>query len=941
MKLKLHVLTAGALFFLGQSVMAQQDTTKTKNIEEVVVLGYISRPVGEVTGGVTTLKAKDIDSPSAISVDQALQGKVPGVVVNTTSGSPGAFQDIRIRGISSFSASNSPLFVVDGVPIVNGNNSPSSANTTLSSLASLNNDDIASITVLKDANATAIYGARGTNGVIVITTKKGKRGKTKFNFDTSVGYQTAAYDHMEMLTADQRLQLLTEGLSNQTGWTTTQANNYIYANDIGGITLWDGQNHDWGKILYRKDAQTYTANISASGGDEKSTFYSSLGYNKTYPITVAKPFERLTGTFNYTRKLTDRLNFAANFQGSWISQDAILEGGSYFSNPFITKILMSPWVNPYNADGTLNIEDILNMTSIHNTLYTVSHNINRNKQIRSLINARLDYKIMKGLTLSQTANVDFILTDLKNFQNRNHGDGADVNGASERYMSQQYNINSLTQLNYNQKFGKHRIDASVFMELIKNQVDDVDAYGENIPADGLTNVASTSANFSASSTFTDWRQASYFGALNYVYNDRYVINGTFRREGSSRFATGHRFGDFWSVGAAWNVYKEDWIPKFFNDLRIRGSYGKTGNNGVSLNSYQAVLNFDAKYAGSGASYVPNFGNPLLTWEKAKSYDVGLDFAILNSRVSGTFEYYNRRTYDLLQSVPLSLTTGFPSINSNTGAMRNQGYEGSLNVQVVKTTDLQIELFGSIATVKNRVLELAKTALGTPIDVFAGNTYKSAIEGQPFQSWFMPTWAGVDPQTGAPNWYVNGVDGAVTTNINAAKRVLQGNSIPKYTGGFGTNINYKGIFLNANFYYAGGHKIYEQYAQFYYRTNSFTLANYNGREELMNRWQKPGDITDIPKLSYSTNNNFHVTSSRFLHDGEFIRLKDVTLGYNLPKAWVEQMGLDNLSFSVRGTNLWTWVKDKSIKFDPEVSVNGFSQLTTPPVRTVMFGVNVQF
>ncbi|AQW90833.1 SusC/RagA family TonB-linked outer membrane protein [Elizabethkingia anophelis] len=944
MNVKLRVLSAGVLFFIGHSAMAQKvkkDTASAKDIDEVVVVGYVKKSAAQLTGSSTTLKASDIDTPSAISVDQALQGKVPGVVVNTSSGSPGAFQDIRIRGVGSFTASNSPLFVIDGVPVVNGNNAVNTNMTTLSALASLNNDDIESMTVLKDAASTAVYGARGSNGVIVITTKRGKRGKTKFNLSTTLGFQNEAYNKINMLSGAQRLELLTEAVAHTLNSTNDVALARIKSDNIGRFNLWDGKEYDWRGLLTNKNAGLYVVNFSATGGDDKSTFYTSLGYNKTEPISIGDPFERITGVFNYTRKLTDKVNFETSINGSWLKQNPILEGGSFFSNPYLTRFMLTPWARPYNDDGSYNIDNFSRMTSIANTLYTQKNNIVWNKQMRTLINTKVDYKILKNLTFTSRLNIDYMFNDYKQYYNRYHGDGRNTNGSAERRNIQNFNLASINQLNFVERFGDHRLDVSAFFEYQKNQRDFLGATGQNFPTDGLSNLDNASANYTVGSNYEDWKNASYFGVLNYSFANKYILDATVRREGSSRFSPGKRYGTFWSVGAGWNIHKEDFLPKFFNELKLRASYGLTGNSGVGLNSYQPAIYYDAAYDGNGGGYVKNYGNENLTWEKNKTFDAGIDFSIWNSRISGSVDYYNKKTYDLLQDVPLSRTSGFTVQSRNLGSMRNSGIEASLNVQIINSRDFSWSVFGSIATVKNEILKLAPSIDGKPIDINAGSSYRKTEEGRPFMSWFMPTWAGVNAQTGAPEWYLNGIDGEKTSDFNKAQRVFQGTAIPKYTGGFGTNISYKNIFLNVNFYYSGGHKIYEQYAQFYYNTNSFSLGTYNGREDLMNRWQKPGDVTDVPKLVYNGADNFQNSSSRHLYKGDFIRLKDVTLGYNLPKGFIETLGLTGLSLTVRGTNLWTYIFDKNLKFDPEVTANGFSNMTTPPVKSVMFGVNLQF
>ena len=470
------------------------------------------------------------------------------------------------------------------------------------------------------------------------------------------------------------------------------------------------------------------------------------------------------------------------------------------------------------------------------------------------------------------------------------------------------------------------------------------AYGENFPADGLTYITSASANYDASSSFTDWYNVSYLGLLNYNYDGKYVIDGTIRREGSSRFAPENRFGTFGSVGVAWNIHREDFMSNSpFNTLRLRSSYGITGNNGVGINNYQALLSYSADYAGNGGATPSQFGNPDLTWEKAENFDVGLAFGLLNNRLTGQFTYYKRRNYDLLQGVPLSPTTSFGNQSQNIGEMTNAGIELELAYDVISTDDFTWNIYGNYATVENEVTKLAIGADGEPIDTEAGSSYKSTVIGKPLRSWYMRTWAGVDSETGNPTWYVDGVSGEVTSNYNAAERVFQddASALPTYSGGLGTRISYKGFFAEADVYFAGGHKIYEQYAQFYLRTNSFSLGSYNGAAELLDRWQQPGDVTDVPQLDYAQNNNFHATSTRHLYDGDYIRLKNVAFGYNLPTSWANSIGIDGLTLTLRGTNVGTWTKEDGLLLDPEVRANGYTMLTTPPVEAYTLGVNIKF
>jgi TonB-dependent starch-binding outer membrane protein SusC len=928
-----------------QSVINVTMQVDAAELGEVIVLGYSTKGVEEVTGSSVQIGGEEIAQTPVVSVDQALQGKVAGLQISQSSGTPGSAQDIRIRGLSSLASSNEPLYVIDGVPVTNNDASGSSNRSSLNPLSAINSQDIASITVLKDASATAAYGARGSNGVIVVTTKKGATGDTQFSFNSQVGFQNDAFNKRDVLTGAQRLTLLNESLVNGYGFSpSTAIQEAVDGRIISARVLeFDGTDYDWDGEIKNEDALLQNYTFSASGGSEESSFYASLGYNNTEATVVGSEFERITGSLSFDRKLRDNVDFTTSVNVSNTKQNPILEQGSFFSNPFITKYLMNPFNNPYTEEGTPNPD--LRFGSLHNTLYVLENNITRNALTRALSNTKVDWELFDDFVFTNRLSLDYQLSEYRNYENRVEGDSAPVNGSSETSDDKNYNYVYQGSLNYGFKVGEdHNFDVTALFEYQKNQRYYMYAYGENIPADGLTYIASASDNFDASSFFQDWYNVSYLGLVNYNYAGKYVVDGTVRREGSSRFAPNNRFGTFGSVGAAWNIHREDFMANsIFNTLRLRSSYGITGNNSVGLNAYQALLSFGADYTGNGGATPTQFGNPDLTWEKAENFDIGFSYGLLNNRLTGSFTYFNRRTYDLLQSVPLSKTTGFDSQDRNLGEMTNKGIEADIAYDIIRTDDFSWNIAANYATVKNEVTELAIGADGEAIDPLAGSSTRSTVVGKPAAAWNMRTWAGVDTETGLPTWYLNGVDGEVTSNYNDAERVFQSDAsaLPTYSGGLSTRVNYKGFFADANVYFAGGHKIYEQFAVFYMRTNSFTLGSFNGATELLDRWQQPGDVTDVPAVNYRQNNNFHSTSSRHLYDGDYIRLKNASIGYNLPSAWAESVGIDGLTLSIRGTNIATWVKDDGLKLDPEVRADGFTTLTTPPVESYTFGVNVKF
>jgi TonB-linked SusC/RagA family outer membrane protein len=931
----------------GKKVINVVLSSETKGLSEVVVMGYTTKGKNELTGSVVQVSGAAIDQVPVASPDQALQGKVAGLEISSSSGTPGSVADIRIRGVGSITAGNQPLIVVDGVPVVSGNFSGSSSYSSLSELASINSDDIASITVLKDASATAAYGARGSNGVIVITTKQGRMDtKTVFNFAAYMGYQNNAVQGEVALTGDQRAKLFLDGVYNtygaNYGFTRAQAMDFVtqYDLDYGLLQNWDGKNADWANAVTNKNAPVKSYNFSASGGDKLSSFYASVGYDKTEATVIGSDFKRFSATLNYNRNLTKKLKFSTSNIVSNTHQNAYLEQSAYYANPNLAKFFMSPWDQPYNSDGTINITNING--GGFNPLYIAKNNIAYNDLTRAISNSFLEYSILKDLKFKTLISLDYTLTNYKTYDNPLYGDGASSNGYAENSIDRNYNIVTQNSLDYTLRYHDHMISFKVLMEYQKNKENYLYGYGENFAALGLTTLASTSANWQATASYYDWSNLSYLGMINYNYLGKYILDLTYRYEGSSRFAAARRFGNFYAVGAAWNISQESFLKniKFINMLKLRGSYGLSGNSAINLNQYQDIFSYDAAYAGNGAIYPSQFGNSNLTWEKNKTLDVGFDFTVWNNRINGTFAYYHKKTFDLLQNVPLSMTTGFTSQNENSGAVVNKGIEATLSVDLIRSKNLNWSVTANFATVNNEVTALAKDASGKDIDIETGS--RKVQVGHPIYAWYMQKYAGVDPATGDALWYVDGKSGATTTNYYAAAKAYQGGSaLPTYTGGLSTHIDYRGFFVDASFYFSGGNKIYQDWSFYTNNNDLYTTLYFNGVSELTNAWTTPGQVTDVPKMVYNTSSNASRTSTRFLYSDNYIRLKGLTIGYNVPKRYLSKVKFDGATVYVRGSNIWTWVKDKRLKYDPEVGADGFTMLTTPPVKSVVFGVNLKF
>ena len=910
------------------------------DLEEVVVLGYQTRKKNEITGSVVQIDGEEIAGIPVTSVDQALQGKVPGLNVFTTSGTPGSFHDIRIRGISSITAGNSPLFVIDGVPVVHENFGGNKNQSSLSSLATLNSSDIETITVLKDASATSVYGARGANGVIVINTKKGKIGETRFNANASVGFQNNAVEGLQPLSGAQKAELLKEAVHNTFGINENETYSFLVNTlKVSALKNWNGEEGNWNELLLNKNAPVQNYDISARGGDAFSSFYASFGYNNTEATVVGADFERFTAKLDYERNFSHSVRFSSDFKISTLRQNGITEPSLYFRNPHLTRYFMSPWEQPYLEDGSLNTN--LNST-VYNTLYTIRNDILTNNLTRALANTALEWVITPGFSLKTLFAVDYNVAAYRNYVNREHGDGVNTGGFTNQSVSRNFNYVSQNFLNYNFNVEEHHFNLKAILEYQENKLNYLSGYGENFPLNGLTYLDGAGSNFDASSFFTDWKNIAYVGILNYNYAEKYIADLSYRSEGSSKFVPGKRFGTFWSSGAAWNLTAEDFLAEneWVNALRLKASYGISGNSAIGINSYQALLSFDANYAGEGAIYPGQFGNSQLTWEKNRNVNIGLDYELLNSRINGSFSWYHRNTYDLLQEVPLSRTSGEESVMMNAGALVNKGVEAMLSLDVVRSSGFNLTVSANIATVNNEVTELATDSSGEEINL--ETTTQRVAAGHPVFGWYMREWAGVDPETGSAQWYLNGKGSEVTQNYfdPEIQKIWLGSPIPKFTGGLAFHADYKGFFAEAGFFFAGGHKVYEDFSLFTHHSGIYSTRFFNGVLPMMDRWQEPGDITDMPKVIYGINNDSEI-SSRFLYEGDYLRLKDLVFGYQIPARYSGEIGFDGISLSIRGTNLLTFVKDSRLKYDPEVRATGFTQLNTPPVKSIIFGVNLKF
>jgi TonB-linked SusC/RagA family outer membrane protein len=604
---------------------------------------------------------------------------------------------------------------------------------------------------------------------------------------------------------------------------------------------------------------------------------------------------------------------------------------------------MSPWHQIKNADGTLNTNLA---TSLPNTVYVAENNINKNDATRALSNTSLTYSFNDNLKFQTRYSLDYNLTNGHQFYNPVEGDGVSDNGNAYQSNGRSFNWRFSNQIKWDKTFNDiHYVSLLGQMSFQKQKYDFLSSSGENVAAEGLVYVSSFQTNQSASGSFSDWKELGYLAVLNYSYDDKYIVDLTYRYDGSSRFAADYRFGGFWSVGLAWNLTEEDFLADndIVNSLKLRASLGEIGNNSVGLNAYQSLFGYGGSYDDNGAVSPSSFGNAILTWEKAALYDIGIDFSLLDNRISGSVVAFNKKTSDLLQSVPLSLTSGHSSQTKNIGDLENKGIEIEIDADVIRTDNFTWSIYSNYATLDNKVTKLAKDAEGNDINNDSGY-YRTRV-GEELNSWYIRQWAGVNSETGDPMYYKGGedFDMSIVNSYNQAELTPVGNRLPTYSGGLGTRVNWGGFYADANFYFSGGNKIFERWNWYSQQTGLFSTYYYQGAASLMDRWQKPGDVTNVPRMRYSTSTSAtgSGTSTRFLYDGDYVRLRDLVIGYNIDRSSAEKLGFDSIGLSVKGTNLWTWVKDDGLQTDPEVAFSGQWEIYTPIIKSISVGLNLKF
>lgn len=909
-------------------------------LDEVLVTGYGNFKKSSFTGSASNLNTEKLQDVPALSVSSKLAGGVSGVQITSTSGQPGAVESVRIRGMGSINASNEPLYVIDGVPMYNGDVSGFSYSQGGSGLLStINTNDIESMTVIKDAAAASLYGSRAANGVIVITTKRGSAGKTDFNFKSNFGFSNMAINYRPVLGGEARRELLHLGLynaymNNETNPTPAAATAYADKNiDKYAAKPWSGYT-DWRDILFQNGFhQNYE--FSAQGGSDKTKFYSSMSYTKQEGITKNSGYERITGSANVNHKAN---NIALDFNSmiSYSNQSQTSEGSSFASPIMATTMSVSPSSYPYNKDGSYST----NFPAVGgaNIVQTMDFNYDKNSIFRSLSTASASWNIWDNLSIKEVFNFDFNQANNRVWWDPRSNDGKDSKGVFQRYIMNRRKWSSQTQLTYDKVFAeKHAIDVLAGFETEDYKMDYVYANGSNYPGymEEITNAAITRA----SSNKSQYRMVSFLGRFNYSFDNKYYFSASYRKDGSSRLASDSRWGDFWSVSGSWRLTQEKFMEGVLDvltDAKLRASYGVNGTQPSDYYGYMGLFEYGSNYNGLPGGTQTRIYNPNLSWEKNYATNIGIDVTLWN-RLSISFDWYNRNTKDLLLDQPISLVTGFESILKNVGAMRNRGFEIEIKSTNISKNDWHWTTSFNLGHNNNKLTKL----VGNQTEMIDANGLQIHRVGKPYNSFYVYEYAGVDPATGKESYYINdgtANDRKTTTDHSKAHKVIVGDANPTVAGGLSNFVSWKDFDLNFTFTYSFGGKAYDRAKWIHSNGGTYHYdGNIPSFYKLDDTWKKPGDNAKLPQ--FVKGNTFY-ESSRWLFSTNHVRLKNITLGYKLPNNIIRKVGLNKLRAYASASNLFT-IKSKNLYFDPEVPANGLVRFETPALRTVTFGIEVGF
>ncbi|MFA9389929.1 MAG: SusC/RagA family TonB-linked outer membrane protein [Prolixibacteraceae bacterium] len=893
------------------------------SMEEVIVTGYGTTTKEAQTGAATQIGTANLAETPVVSVDQVLSGKVAGLMVTTSGGQPGANSSIRIRGTSSINAGNEPLYVVDGIPVMTGDQSY--ASTTSNALFALNPSDIASITVLKDAAAASIYGSRAANGVILITTKSGKSGEAKIEFRANAGVNTLANDNNYWpMTSSQSLEYLRAAVVNSGGNPDNPAG--VGSNTYLPNSLLQKEQTNWLQAGLRNGiTQKYELNITA--GTERISNYFSVAYENIEGIVIGNDYKKLNARVNSDFFVNSKVKVGTRIGLSNMHNDDVSTGGLSYLNPFFGSLNILPWTQLKNEDGSYNTS--IPENSDVNPVYANQINQAWDQQLRLQSTAYMEYKPVKGITLKTNNSYE-----MTNGESRQYGT-QDTGWTEDALYTYRYDYSLLTTSNtarYEHLFyDVHNLNLLVGQEAQLYRVSLLNGYSPGVSPDIPYPTTSTSSDDEVGYDESEWSMLSFFGIFDYNYNSKYYLKASIRMDGSSRFGANNKYGQFWAIGTSWNMHNESFLEdnvSWINIAKLRASYGVNGNNQIGNYDQYGVYG-SLEYNGTSGMSPTQLGNPDLSWETNRTWNIGLDLTLMD-RIDITLDAYERFTEDMLLDDQLSRTSGFSSIKRNVGQLKNVGQELAISYDAVKQGDLNFSFGLNIAHNRSEILDLAgEDEIGT---------YRVYKVGSTLYTFKLHDYAGVNPANGEALWFDE--NGALTNNYDNSREIYAGSPEPKFIGGGFLDFSWKGFALVSSFDWKAGHFADVMNEGRYLRSDGYNwIANQVNTS--LDYWKQPGDITETPKpiVSNSSNSNAF-TSTRFLEKGDYMRIKEVTLSYYLPSKLLSKAGgMKSLKLYASAYNLYTFHSLNA--FDPERGTTGHAYGIYPTAKTFIGGIVVNF
>ena len=910
-------LTAGQTLVVNMTI--KEDANK---LDEAVVIGYGTQRKREITSSIAKIGQKELNDLPVQSFEQALQGKLAGVAVTQGSGLAGSPSIIRIRGISSISAGGDPLYVVDGIPMTQDYGTfGNSGGTNFNPLSSINPNDIESIEVLKDAAATSIYGSRGANGVILITTRRATKGQMRVTYTGQTGLSTPTAKP-NLVSRDELLNLMEEAWINDGNTGKPDLTKFGIAN-----MTWDDTrkyNTDW----YNELTQIGMKNqhdITLSKGWKNVSLFSSLSYNRNETFIKGNSYDKLGGRLNLDYQISKKLKMQLGSSFTNADNNRVYSGWSGGYGLLMSSAL--PFYPVRNPNGTYFLFNNSDAGFRTNPLMMLDLYKWVTNEQRTIGNLAFDYDITKNLKARVQGNYDYqsISDDQFSPQELNQTTGSDTTSIATKNLRYTNNFNYLAQLSYKYEINKlNKLDIVGGFERQQSITEGYNIY-ERSASGFITSGEQTANNLKMYIVPSQWKFERYFGRVNFNSHDKYFLNMAFSYDGSSRFGDNNRYGFFPSISAGWVMNEERFMDRFkkLTLLKLRASYGRSGNSDFDPNARYGFFQASSAitYNGQPTLYPTQLENPNLRWETSWTFNAGVDFAFFNDKLTGTFDIYDKRTTDVIMNLNLDPSVGFGNYYDNVGGIHNYGAEFSLRYNVIQKTKFSWNIMANIARNYN---EITSTGAYTEEAVSGGTNDTRVVVGMPVGTYYLVRFSHVDAETGRPVYLDK--NGNQTFTWSANNRVPVGSILPKAIGGFTNNFKYKNWDLSLLFVYQIGGNIYDASAKRQLGVMSF----WNSRPEIADRWQKPGDQAAFPRLTlnpstYGLPDYWQYNTPMWLYDASFLRLRNLTVGYNLPSSWTKKAKMASARVAVICTNLFVFTNYPGL--DPEIARDGEGNINT--------------